>query len=1548
MIQTTSTTSANVKISQSIIDKKTTTTPKWIPYYVKLPKITFSDYQVGANPNLYVVLTNGIVPYVTTTFTIDPNKNNYQDGITIPLMITDGTTQNLLAKETTSGISFAVVIRPSEIALTSIATQTGPVTWKLNHSIVILNNQSITIPTGHTLNATEYASIYNSGSIFLNGIINVDSTTTFVNGVYGLIYGTGSIAYVGTSTSANRISLYNNFVAPKSVSSIVYSSYGLTINSLGVYTALNVNTFPNNAVVTASSVVIVNNQTVTHATTESVGFDTLTHVIIQLGGIYRPYRISNAGIIINYGTIELQELITNHSQGIIINYGTIKPAVADSIGPINAYINNYGRIANASTGTISVRIVNYSNGGVGNFNYQIPIMNFATTSMAGITTTGKITGTISGKPTITINTTIPPLDPMLDSDITLYCSNAVNGAISTTVNPVSGMFIQMSGSSNVDGNPPNITFPSTITVKTPVTYRKGRTVNFTGPLPTSTPFKYSMYSSAGDFTVDAISTPFKFTMPQQTITTSPTYLTNYENRVAIYANAEKSIGSNPFSLVAETSIRDYTADLPSNKKVLYACAYNKNPLTDTTNTALTVNSFIYVNITQTCTLDALDFGYIFERFRPNRHRAGFNPALSVVSSFSARQFCNFYIYVYNSLTNENIAVLTINTLKNFNAMYDSADIINAETNDGSLITIPFALNNTSLPTHVYNVTPMAADKLSFKIGDQIHIGLFYNNASSDRIPWNVMTTNIQTNSSWKTITTPPTGYDYKNDICCSLVCVLQGKEKERVIIASNFGNTDTTILGGTVISAAKTGMSITAKTVLTGFLFNGFKITSTTTTTTLPTTIPMCINIYKILLPTNILSAASLFFQVFFDYNESTSTTSTSESTPLYIPFSYTEYNTIHTTPDETNWVSRIDATSLAFNGRQNPIFNAGEVFYLEIITNAAYTYTYKTFGETTSGSLRGIIVPTNLIELTSSGTLKYTGVASLPTNPYLLRVTPRTSQELFAIVNNGSIPLLNEYATAIGKLPANRTQTEKDAVNKFSGDGNGAELVPFNNIVTTFVTNMDALFSNATTFNQAIGSWDTSAVTSMVSMFNNANTFNQAIGSWDTSKVTNMNNMFTNAAVFNQPIESWNTANVTTINNMFYAAAKFNQPIGSWNTAKVTDMGGVFGSAHAFNSPINSWNTAIVVTMGSMFYSAIAFNQPINYNSNTNTWNTANVTDMYYMFYNATAFNNLIDSWNTAKVISMNSMFGAAIAFNQPINYILNTNTWNTANVVDMTYMFVSANAFNSPIETWNTAKVTTMYGMFSGASVFNSPINSWNTANVRDMSYMFNSATVFNSPINSWVTSNVTHMQSMFSYAGFNQPIGSWAVHNVTSMSSMFYNSKFNSSIGNWSVSNVKDMSNMFYVSSYNAILAPTFVSTTSNVTSMSGMFGGSSCVFNQDIRDLITTNVVNMNGMFQYNEQFNNGFAASTGTQYGQNKFFWQVSNVRDASYMFYGAKSFNVILEQFYFPPSCAYYGFNRYARPQDFYYTAWNGTNYYSVPARPYVGGSRLPESEFTT
>jgi len=132
--------------------------------------------------------------------------------------------------------------------------------------------------------------------------------------------------------------------------------------------------------------------------------------------------------------------------------------------------------------------------------------------------------------------------------------------------------------------------------------------------------------------------------------------------------------------------------------------------------------------------------------------------------------------------------------------------------------------------------------------------------------------------------------------------------------------------------------------------------------------------------------------------------------------------------------------------------------------------------------------------------------------------------------------------------------------------------------------------FYGATSFNGAIGNWDTSNVTNMDSMFFEATSFNQDIGGWDTGSVEDMSNMFSGAHSFNQDIGSWDTSNVTGMSNMFFMVSSFNQNIGGWDTGSVVDMHGMFFMASSFNQNIGGWDISKVQSMdGMLFYSNLS-----------------------------------------------------------------------------------------------------------------------------------------------------------------------------------------------------------------------------------------------------------------------------------------------------------------------------------------------------------------------
>ena len=281
--------------------------------------------------------------------------------------------------------------------------------------------------------------------------------------------------------------------------------------------------------------------------------------------------------------------------------------------------------------------------------------------------------------------------------------------------------------------------------------------------------------------------------------------------------------------------------------------------------------------------------------------------------------------------------------------------------------------------------------------------------------------------------------------------------------------------------------------------------------------------------------------------------------------------------------------------------------------------------------------------------TVKWTGT-TVP-NPRFVQASPRGTMEWFCIVDNLSRGLIiTNYSNNVPSTIAYMTPT------------GSSTPIPFNNIVTTLVTDMNRHSGSrvfGSNFNQDISSWDVSNIIDMTEMFYNTWYFNQPIGSWNVSNVTNMGGMFEGAGAFNQPIGNWNVSNVTKMSTMFYGAGAFNQPIGNWNVSNVTGMSCMFQVANAFNQPIGSWNVSNVTNMGGMFNYATAFNQPIG------NWNVSNVNSMIAMFGNTTTFNQPIGNWDVSNVTNMEAMFLGASVFNQ------NIGSWNVSNVNSMITMF-------------------------------------------------------------------------------------------------------------------------------------------------------------------------------------------------------------------------------------------------------------------------------------
>ncbi|MFV0553617.1 MAG: BspA family leucine-rich repeat surface protein [Mangrovibacterium sp.] len=250
-------------------------------------------------------------------------------------------------------------------------------------------------------------------------------------------------------------------------------------------------------------------------------------------------------------------------------------------------------------------------------------------------------------------------------------------------------------------------------------------------------------------------------------------------------------------------------------------------------------------------------------------------------------------------------------------------------------------------------------------------------------------------------------------------------------------------------------------------------------------------------------------------------------------------------------------------------------------------------------------------------------------------------------------------------------------------------------------VTDMSSMFYAASAFNQDISDWDMSKVTDTRSMFESASKFNNGGQplSWGegTNKIVYTDAMFKQASEFNQPIGDWNVSSVKSTGSMFREAYAFNQPIGDWNVSAVNGMSYMFYLAYKFNQPLKDWDVSAVESMERMFSSASAFNQPIG------GWDVSAVTSMERMFSSAYYFNQPLKDWDVSAVDNMSGMFASAYYFNQPIG------GWDVSAVDNMAGMFSYANAFNQPIGDWDVSLVEDMGSMFNNASAFDQDLSAW-----------------------------------------------------------------------------------------------------------------------------------------------------------------------------------------------------------------------------------------------
>jgi surface protein len=195
-----------------------------------------------------------------------------------------------------------------------------------------------------------------------------------------------------------------------------------------------------------------------------------------------------------------------------------------------------------------------------------------------------------------------------------------------------------------------------------------------------------------------------------------------------------------------------------------------------------------------------------------------------------------------------------------------------------------------------------------------------------------------------------------------------------------------------------------------------------------------------------------------------------------------------------------------------------------------------------------------------------------------------------------------------------------------------------------------------------------------MGGMFRDATSFNQNIGSWDTSLVDDMGGMFRNARLFAGDLSNWDTSSLRNLRNTFWGAAAFNSDIGNWTTSQIVDMANLFKGASVFNQDLSNWDTSSVLNSGSMFEGAEAYNATRSPLALTGPSSSTFISE----------FDLTIDGSGSFQELRFSAIFNSGFS-NGDVNgsYIADVELRNTSDAFDgWGRAYVSANSRSDAIE--------------------------------------------------------------------------------------------------------------------------------------------------------------------------------------------------------------------------------------------------------------------------
>ena len=249
----------------------------------------------------------------------------------------------------------------------------------------------------------------------------------------------------------------------------------------------------------------------------------------------------------------------------------------------------------------------------------------------------------------------------------------------------------------------------------------------------------------------------------------------------------------------------------------------------------------------------------------------------------------------------------------------------------------------------------------------------------------------------------------------------------------------------------------------------------------------------------------------------------------------------------------------------------------------------------------------------------------------------------------------------------------------------------------------------------------------------------------------------------------------------------------------------------------------------------------------NTENLNTSEVISMNNMFSGCKSLKSLdLYNFDTSKVTNMIYMF-----YNSTFESI-NLSHFNTSLVTDMFGMFSKVNVSSLDLSSFNTSLVKNMSYMFSEIIIESLNLSSFDTKSVENMSYMFDSSEIISLNLSNFNMQKVTDVSGMFSSCLNLEDLDLWKFNpsSIIKMDYMFQNTNFKSiDLSNINTTGVKSMVNLFYNSVSLKIINFGSSFDTSQVTSMSGMFGFCKSLESLNLSSFNTNKVLEMNYMFSW---------------------------------------------------------------------------------------------------